>query len=96
MFFNENEYNKLYHSGSAPARILGTLKMHKFSFSDSLPKLCPIVLSIGTFNRNLTRFLCNLLSPLVPNDYSRKDTFSFVFQIKNASLSKKISLFPLM
>ena len=46
-------------------------------------------LSIGTFNYNLARFFCDLLSPLVSNDYSCKDTFSFVSQIKNANLSKK-------
>ena len=63
--------------------------MHKFSSSDSFPKLRPIVSSIDTFNYNLTRFLCDLLSPLVANDYSCKDTFSFVSQIKNANLSKK-------
>ena len=62
--------------------------MHKFFSSDSFPKLRPIVSSIGTFNYNLARFLCDLLSPLVPNDYSCKDTFSFVSQIKNANLSK--------
>ena len=89
-FFNDNEYDKLYPSGSAPARICGTPKMHKFSSSDSFPKLRPIVSSIGTFNYNLARFFCNLLSPLVPNDYSGKDTFTFVSQIKAASLSKKI------
>ena len=88
-FFNEIEYDKLYLSGSAPARIYGTPKMHKFSSSDSFPKLRPIVSSIGTFNYNLARFLCDLLSPLVPNDYSCKDTISFVSQIKNANLSKK-------
>ena len=69
--------------------IYGTSKMHKFSSSDSFLKLHPIVLSIGTFNYNLARFLCNLFSPLVPNNYSCKDTFSFVSQIKNANLSKK-------
>ena len=63
--------------------------MHKFSSSDSFPKLRPIVSSIGTFNYNLARFLCDLLSLLVPNDYSCKDTFSFVSQIKNANLSRK-------
>ena len=94
-FFNEIEYDKLYPSGSAPARIYGTPKMHKFSSSDSFPKLRPIVSSIGTFNYNLARFLCDLLSPLVPNDYSYKDTFSFVSQIKNANLSKNF-LFPTM
>ena len=88
-FFNENEYDKLYPSGSAPARIYGTPKMHKFSSIDSFPKLRPIVSSRGTFNYNLARFLCDLLSPLVPNDYSCKDTFSFVSQVKNANLSQK-------
>ena len=88
-FFNETDYDKLYPSGSAPTRIYGTPIMHKFSPSNSFPKLTPIVSSIGTFNYNLARFLCDLLSPLVPNDYSCKDTFSFVSQIKNANLSKK-------
>ena len=63
--------------------------MHKFFSSDSFPKLRPIVSSIVTFNYNLVRFLCNLLSSLAPNDYSCKDTFSFVSQIKNANLSRK-------
>ena len=64
-------------------------KQNSKTSSDSFSKLCPIVLSIGTFNYNLARFLCDLLSPLVPNDYSCKDTFSFVSQIKNTNLSKK-------
>ena len=52
--------------------------MHKFSSGDS-----------GTFIYNLARFLTDILSPLVPNDYSCKDTFSFVSQIKNGNLYKK-------
>ena len=78
----------MYPSGFAPAPIYGTPKMHKFSSSDSFPKLRRIVSSVGTFNYNLAWFLCDLLSPLVPNDYSFKDTFSFVSQIKNANLSR--------
>ena len=45
--------------------------------------------SIGTFNYNYVHFLCNLLSPLVPNNYLCKDTFPFVSQTKNANLSRK-------
>ena len=63
--------------------------MHTFSSSDSFPKLRPIISSLGTFNYNLARFLFDLLSPLSPNDYSWKDTLSFVSQLKNANLSKK-------
>ena len=79
----------MYPSRSAPARIYATPKMRKLSSTHSFPKLRPIVSSIGTFNYNLARFLCDLFSPLVLNDYSCKDTFSFVSQIKNANLSKK-------
>ena len=46
-------------------------------------------LSKGTFNYDLARFLCDLLSPILPDDYYRKDTFSFVSQFKNANLSGK-------
>ena len=63
--------------------------MHKFSSCDSFPKLRPIVSSIGSFNYNLACFLGDLISPLVPDDYSSKETFSFVFQSKNANISKK-------
>ena len=79
----------MYPSACAPTRIYGTSNMHKFSCSDSFPKLRPIFSSIGTFNYTLNCFLCDLLSPLVPNDYSCKDTFSFVSQIKNVNLFRK-------
>ena len=87
-FLNEIECDKLYPSGSAPASIYGTPKMYKFTSSDWFPKLRPFVSSIGTFNYNFACFLDDLLSPLAPNNYSCKDTFSFVNQIKNANLSK--------
>ena len=62
--FKKNEYDKLYPSGSAHAHIYGTPKRHKFSSSDLFPKPCPIVSSKGSFNYNLSRFLCDLLSAL--------------------------------
>ena len=79
----------MYLFGSAPPRIYGTPKMHKFSSSGSCPKLRPINASRGTFNYNVVRFLFGLLSPLLPNDYSCRDTFSFISQVKNANLSRK-------
>ena len=88
-FFNENEYGKLYPSGSAPASIYVTPKRHKFSTSYFFPKLCPIVSTIRTFNNNFTRFLWDFLSPAEPSDYSCKDTFSFASQMKNATISRK-------
>ena len=75
--------------GYAPARICGTSKMHKFSSSDTFLKLRSIISSIRTFNYDLACFLCDLLSPVVRDDYFCKDTFSFVSQFKNANLSDK-------
>ena len=63
--------------------------MHKFSPSGTFPKLRPIISPLGTFNYDLAHFLSDLLSPVVPDDYSCKDSFSFVSQIKNANLSSK-------
>ena len=62
-FFKNCEYDKLYPSGSVPARVYGTPKIHKFSSNDSFPKPRPIVSSIGTFNYNLACFFCDPLSP---------------------------------
>ena len=63
--------------------------MHKFSSGDTFPKFRLIVSSIGTFNYDPARFLCDLLSLVVPDDYSCQDTFSFVSQIKKANLFGK-------
>ena len=83
----------MYPSGSAYARIHGTPKMHKFSSSGAFHKPCPIVSSITTFSYDLARVFCGLLSSVVPDHYSCKDTFSFAFQIKNASISANFLVF---
>ena len=60
-FFNEIEYDGLYPSGSAPAGVYGTPGVRRFSSGGSFPGLRPIVSSMGAFNYNLARFLCDLL-----------------------------------
>ena len=45
------------------------------------PPFRPIVSSIGTYNYNLSKFLCTLLDPHVPAQYNTRDTFSFVQEI---------------
>ena len=94
-FFNEIEYDKLYPSSSALARIYGTPKIHKFSSSDSFPKLRPIVSYIGTLNYNLARFLCDLLSPLVLMITLEKILF-FLFLKLIREIFQKNFLFPTM
>ena len=64
-------------------------KIHKLTDSDSFSKLRPIVPFVGTFNYNLAKYLCNLLSPHLPEQYCTKDTFTFVEQLKRVSLVDK-------
>ena len=86
---NDVDYKFIYPSGSAPAKIYGTPKMHKLTDSDSFPKLQPIVSSVGTYNYNLAKYLCYLLSPHLPEQYCTKDTFTFVEELKRVSLIDK-------
>ena len=60
-------YENIYPKGSQPARIYGLPKMHKDRGPNSAPPFRPIVSSIGTYNYNLAKYLCNLLSPHIPN-----------------------------
>ena len=88
---NETEYDQLHPSVSAPVCFCGTPEMHKLSSSDSFPKPRPVVWSIGTWNYNLARFLCDFISALVPNDYSCKDFF--FLKLKMQTFPKNF-LFP--
>ena len=63
--------------------------MNQSSDISSYVSISSDVWFIGTFNYNLGCFLCDLLPHLVSNDYFCKDAFSFVSQIKNASLSRE-------
>ena len=58
----------------------------------SKSKLRPIASSVGTFNYNLAKYLCNLLSPHLPEQYCTKDIFTFVEELKRVSLVDKFSV----
>ena len=82
-------YDSIYPNGSRPARIYGLPKMHKLRDPTSTPPFRPIVSSIGTYNYNLAKLLCNLLEPYIPNDYNASDTFTFVQEINNLPMFGK-------
>ena len=86
---NDELYFKLYPTGSQPARFYGLPKMHKLSDTTLTPPLRPIVSSINTYNYNLAKHLCTLLTHLIPNDYTTKDSFSFVNEFNNLDNSNK-------
>ena len=63
--------------------------MHKLRDPTSTPPFRPIVSSIGTYNYNLAKLLCNLLEPHIPNDYNATDTFTFVQKNNNLPMFGK-------
>ena len=83
------EDEKIYPGGSCPGKIYGSPKMHRPFHSNSLPNFRPIVSSIGTYNYNLSKYLCELLSPNLPNEFCTKDTFTFVEQLKEVTIHDK-------
>ena len=54
-FFNEDVYKSIYPTGSRPARMYDLPKLHRII--DTVPAFRPILLSIGTSNYQLAKFL---------------------------------------
>ena len=51
--------------------------------------LRPIISSIGTYNYNLSKFLTNLLAPVIPTTNCTKDSFTFCEEIKKVRATNK-------
>ena len=67
--------------------------MHQLFDCYSLPNFCPIVSWIGAYNYNLSKYLCELFSPNLPNEFSTKDTFTFGEKLKQASTNDTFLVF---
>ena len=59
--------------------------MHKVKNESDTPPFRPIVSSIGSYNYNLSKFLCNMLTPFIPEQHCTKDTFTFVKELNQVS-----------
>ena len=76
--FSQEEYKKIYPTGSMISRIYGLPKTHKLNSNNNKLKLRPIVSTIGSYNNKLADYLSKKLSPCINQKYTTKDTFSFV------------------
>ena len=81
-FFTDQSYDKIYPSGCKPASIYGLPKIHKLNINKDNLSLRPIISSIGTYNYNLSKFLTNLLAPVIPITNCTKDSFAFCQEIR--------------
>ena len=81
----DQEYKRLYPSGSAPGKSYGTANLHKISINDGVDKLPirPIIPNIGTHIYQLLKYLAKLLLPLANSEYTVTSTKDFIENIKN-------------
>ena len=87
--FADDSYDKIYPSGSKPASIYSLPKIHKLNINKDNLSPRPIISSIGTYNYNLSKFLTNLLAPVIPTTNCTKDSFTFCEEIKKVRTTNK-------
>ena len=77
---SEETYNKLRPVGSKPRILYGSVKVHK-PLVNGLPPFTPILSAIGTPTYKLAKFLVPVLSDITQNEFTVKDSFTFVDEI---------------
>ena len=86
-FLDDATYERIYQSDSQRSRLYGTSKVHKIKSNSEVPSFRLIVSSIGSFNYNISRFLCDMPTPFVLTDYCTLNLFSFVKEYQELSVS---------
>ena len=82
--FTENDYKKLYPTGSRPGLFYGTPKVHKLKDKDGLKELTmrPIISNIGTATYETAKYLNKLFTPLTKSKYSILNTDDLISRLK--------------
>ena len=80
---SEESYNKLRLVGSKPETLYGSAKVHK-PLINGLPPFRPILSAIGTATHKLAKFLVPVLFDITQNEFTVKDSFTFVAEILNS------------
>ena len=87
-FLDDATYERIYQSGSQRSRLSGTPpKVHQINSNSEVLSFRLIVSSIGSFNYNLSRFLFDMLTPFILTDYCTLDSFSYVKEDQEVSVS---------
>ena len=79
---SKDEFLKICPVGSRPGILYANLKVPK-PVVDNMPKFRTIFSAINTPGYNHARFLINILEPLIHNEFTVKDSFSFANEITN-------------
>ena len=73
---SDSVYHDLFPNGRTPGILYSLPKVHKIDCP-----VRPILSAIGTYNYNPTKFLVPILQPLTSNQFTVKDSLSFVNEI---------------
>ena len=74
---SDSLHTKIRPTGSRPSRLYGLPKVHKKDYP-----FRPICSSIGSYNYNLASELSKIISPFATNEYTIRNTFTFVAQLQ--------------
>ena len=91
---SEQEYKRLYPTGSAATRFYGTAKIHKLKNDravDELP-IRPIISKINTALYQLAKYLAKLLSPFRTSEYIVESTSDFITHTKGQNIPNILNL----
>ena len=82
-YIYEEEYRKLYASGSNPGIMYGLPKIHK----TNIP-LRPVLSSFKTHNYNAAKFLIPYIDKYAKNEYSLSNSYEFFTDLKSFRINK--------
>ena len=85
-FLDDATNERIYPSSLQPSRLYGTSKIHKIKSNSEVPSFRPTVSSIRSFDYNLSRFPCDMLTPFIQTDYCTQDSFSYVNEIQEKNV----------
>ena len=89
--FEDNDYKKLYPTGSRPGLFYGIPKVHKLQQQQQQQRLeeltmRPIIANIGTATYEIAKYLNKLLTPLSKSDYNILNTEDLVRRLREEAI----------
>ena len=82
-FLDATTLRKLSPTGTVPGKLYGLAKVHKTGCP-----LRPVNCMVNTPEYNISKYLDNLLKPLVPSEFSVKSTYEFLDKIRSSQVIK--------
>ena len=85
---DDDTYNSLYATGTAPGILYGLPKIHKEDFATKF-QFCPILVAYNQASNKISKFLLPILSPLTTNQYTVLSSYEFPKKISEIKNSEK-------